>query len=294
METTTADGKQKQDGHGKPTAKTRALELLHQGVADLMSSEGWRQALEMKSKFHQYSFFNVSLILAQRPGATLVAGFRRWPSLGRYVRRGEMGIAILAPLLKKNPDNPAELVLIGFKAAFVFDVSQTDGAELPLLEAPKLLEDDTAAIRRAISDLEAFAQGERLTVSYDLGHPRALGAYRPISRTIAIKPDLPPLQRVKTLVHELAHALLHDVTDERHSAELEAESAAFLVCHELGLDTSSYSFAYLAGWTESVEQLVAAGERASKAANRILDATTSAPATPPGPAKGVVNYPPDP
>jgi antirestriction protein ArdC len=288
METTTADDKQKQDGHGKPTAKTKAIELLHQGVTDLMSSEGWRQALEMRSRLHSYSFFNVSLILAQKPDATLVAGFRRWLELGRYVRKGEKGIAILAPLLKKDKDKPNEMSLVGFRTAYVFDVSQTDGDELPLLPSPKLLEDDTSAIRHAISDLEAFAHGEGFTVSYDLSHPRALGAYRPTFKTIALKPEMPALQTLKTLVHELAHALLHDLDDERHSAELEAESAAFLVCHELGLDTSSYSFAYLAGWTESLEQLITAGERASRAADRILEVVEDACAHSPDPAKEVL------
>ena len=265
----------------KPTTHDKALELLHKGVADLMSSDGWREALEFKSKFYQYSFFNTSLILAQHPNATLVAGYRKWQELGRQVRKGEKGIAILAPLFRKlRPDeqgcgssrltDEGERMLVGFRSVYVFDVSQTEGELIPEPQRPLLLTEDSSLVGSAVGGLESFAASQELKVSFDLKHPKALGVYRPSTKAIALKPDLPPLQTLKTLIHELAHALLHDLESDRTLAELEAESCAFLVCHGLGLDTSRYSFAYLANWGESLEQLIAAGERASGAASKLL------------------------
>src|SRR5690606_35760778 len=110
-----------------------------------------------------------------------------------------------------------------------------------------------------------------ISVSWDFKHPHALGVYNPTERRIAIRVGLSHTQAFKTLCHETAHMLLHTGKEARSSAELEAETAAFLVCHALGIDTSSYSFAYLASWTDGLEDLIQAGDRASKAANQILD-----------------------
>ena len=227
----------------KPTATVKALETLHTGVAALMSSAGWQAALEMKAQFHHYSFFNTSLILNQRPNATLVAGYKRWQTLGRYVKKGEKGIAILAPLIKKDPDDPNERIVYGFKTVYVYDVEQTEGDPLPQANEPTPLEGDGEEIECALRALETFAKGEGIEVRHDFSHVSALGVYRPILQQIALHPDLSPLQRLKTLIHELAHALLHDLDTDRECAELEAESCAYLVLHLLGLDTSAYSFA---------------------------------------------------
>ena len=255
----------------KPTATEQALETLHSGVAELMSSAGWQAALEMKAQFHHYSFFNTSLILAQCPDATLVAGYKRWQKMGRYVKKGEKGIAILAPLIKKDPDDPDECVVYGFKTVHVYDIQQTEGDPLPEADTPTLLEGDGEEIENALLALETFAKGEGIEVRYDFDHVSALGVYRLALKQIALRPDLSPLQRLKTLVHELAHALLHDLITDRECAELEAESCAYLTLHSLGMDTSAYSFAYLAHWAGSLEALVAAGERAGKAAKQLLD-----------------------
>ena len=267
-------------------AYDKTLAILHQGVAELMSSAGWQQALKFRSQFYQYSFFNTSLILAQCPHASLVAGYRKWQELGRQVNKGEKGIVILAPMFRTlKPEertkhdtskiqltDQGERVLIGFRSVYVFDISQTSGPAVPEPPQASLPPTEHERIAPSICKLERFCAQEEIKLTYRLEHPKAYGRYRPATREIAIKPGLPPLQTLKTLIHELAHALLHDAEVKRTVAELEAESCAFLVCHQLGLDTSSYSFAYLANWSESLEQLIAAGEKASQAAQKITAA----------------------
>jgi len=258
--------------NGEPShnAFASALERLRTGVTDLMTGIGWRAALEFRARLHTYSFLNSSLILGQRPDATMVAGFRRWQELGRQVNRGEKGIAILAPMLRTDPNDPDKKILTGFRTVYVFDVSQTSGEPIPETPRPRQLEGDGPLVRAATNGLVHVAQQEGVTVRDDLVHPHALGAYVHASRTIRMRCDLAPVQYLKTLVHEMAHALLHDPSvDQRDLAELEAESCAFLVCHQLGLDTSAYSFAYLANWAASLEALLKSGDRACRAATHI-------------------------
>ncbi len=270
---------------------SRALELLREGVTKLMTSDAWRRALALKAAFRHYSFHNGVLIALQCPGATLVAGYRAWRRLGRHVRRGERGIAILAPVLRKRLDEltgEEHEQLVGFRTVFVFDVSQTEGAPLPEPPRPTLLTDDTRAIRALTRRVEALARSRGIAVERaPLAH--AYGRYLLDARRITLHPSLPPLQELKTLIHELAHALAHG--DGRHTShdvprlELEAESTAFIVCHALELDTSDYSFPYLAGWAESPEDLLAIGEVAARTAELILAALGS---TPSGRAVGEV------
>jgi len=252
------------------TATQAALDRLHQGVTDLMTSHGWQAALKFRSQFHSYSFFNSLLILAQRPDAQLVSGYRKWQELGRQVRKGEKGIRILAPLLRKDEHDQDTRFLIGFKEVSVFDVGQTDGDPIPATPKPVILEGDTALITSAIAALEAFCAAQGIPFDRNLEHPRALGVYRHADNSISLKPGLPKLQELKTFVHELAHALLHNPTTDRALAELEAESAAYLTLHQLGLDTSAYTFAYLANWADDVGSLIDAGHIASTAADQIL------------------------
>lgn len=255
-----------------PTLAT-ALERLRTGVTALMTSNGWRAALEFRARLHTYSFLNSSLILAQRPDATLVAGFRRWQDLGRHVSRGEKGIAILAPLLRTDPNDADSKILTGFRTVYVFDVRQTSGEPVPEPPRPQRLDGDGPLVQAATRHLTSFAAQQGISVRDDLTHPTALGAYVHATRAIRMRPDLAPLQYLKTLVHEMAHALLHDPSvDQRAHAELEAESCAYLVCHQLGLDTSAYSFAYLANWAPSLEALLQSGDRACRAATQIHQA----------------------
>ena len=257
------------------TTTAAALELLHQGTAHLMSASGWRAALALKA-FHPYSFFNVSLILSQRPDATLVAGYKRWQELGRCVREGEEGIAILAPLFRNDPDDPDGQVLCGYKRVYVYDVSQTEGEPVAAPATSRRLEGDGEAVQRALIVLEAFAVGEGFTVEHELELGQTLGAYWPTTGKISLHAVLSPLQRLKTFVCMMAHALLHDPTDSART-KLEAESCAFLVCYRLGLDTSEYRFSYLARWpNDGSEIILAAGDRASKTAERICATVVTA------------------
>ena len=247
-----------------------ALERLHAGVRELLDSKAWQEALRFKTKFYQYSFNNALLIYLQRPDASLVAGYRRWQELGRQVRKGETGIAILAPIVRRVED---EKQVVGFRSARVFDVSQTDGEPLPEVPQPVLLTDDGEAVREALVRAEAFAVARDFPVAYQELRGTALGSFSVTKRVIKVRPDLPPLQTLKTLVHELAHGLMHaapNADDKRHLVELEAESCAFLVLHELGLDTSRYTFPYLANWAEHPDELLRAGEKAAKVAAAVL------------------------
>ena len=269
----------------KPTATEKALTILHNGVQNIMTSKGWQDALAFRNKFYSYSFFNSVLIYAQRPEATYVAGYSKWKELGRQVKKGEKGISILAPLIRKpnaqelKTDPTAkenEKRLVGFRSVYVFDASQTKGEEpIPELERPALLDgyaDKSTLIDLSLCKLLSFAAQNKIETSFDLEATGALGVYYPDKKHIAVKASLPPLQKLKTFTHELAHALLHDLNSDRDTAELEAESCAYLVCNSLGLDTSQYSFAYLANWTNSLDDLIAAGDRASKAAQEITAA----------------------
>ena len=249
-----------------------ALERLHAGVTELLNSQVWQDALKFKTRFHTYSFNNALLIYLQRPDATLVAGYRRWQKLGRQVCKGETSLAILAPIICKVADEGSdekERRVVGFRSAHVFDVSQTDGEPLPEMPSPTVLEGDSPAIRAVLARVEAFAASRGLPVCYRELREGVFGLFSVTKRTITVRADLPPLQTLKTLVHELAHALLHaepKPEEKRHLCELEAESCAFLVLHELGLDTSRYTFPYLASWAENPDELLVAGEKAARAA----------------------------
>ena len=256
----------------------KALELLYDGVTTLLDSESWKEALKFRSKFHSYSFRNAYLIYLQCPTATLVAGYRRWQELGRQVRKGETSLAILAPILKKvkSEGGEEERRVVGFRTARVFDIAQTDGEPLPELPRPILLEDDSKSIQEMFQKAKAFAISKGFPVQIRDIHGGALGRFSLLDSSIALQKNLPPLQMLKTLVHELAHGLMHQgkvpTQATKHVLELEAESCAFLVLHDLGLDTSRYSFAYLASWIEKPEELLEAGERASRAAAEVVQA----------------------
>ena len=253
-----------------------AIERLHTGVTELLDSQVWQEALRFKTRFHDYSFNNALLIYLQRPDASLVAGYKRWQELGRQVRKGETSIAILAPIVRRTEgEAEGEQVreVVGFRSARVFDVSQTDGDPLPELPRPVLLRGDSEVIRSALARAEAFALSKGFPVSYQDLRGGALGSFSVVKRAIKVRADLPPLQTLKTLVHELAHGLMHadpKAGEKRHRLELEAESCAFLALYDLGLDTSRYTFPYLANWTEHPDELLGAGEKAARVAEEVL------------------------
>lgn len=212
----------------------------------------------------------------QRPDATLVAGYRHWQKLGRQVRRGEQSLEILAPIVRRaeaEAEGERAQQVVGFCSARVFDVSQTDGDPLPELPRPVLLGDDSESIRAALVRAEAFGYLKRFSGSLRRPPRRQVGSFSVTRRAITVRADLPPLQTLKTLVHELAHGLMHadpKAEEQHHRLELEAEACAFLVLHDLGLDTSRYTFPYLANWTEHPDELLKAGEKAAKVAGMVL------------------------
>lgn len=247
----------------------RAAQLLAESVTRLLDSDAYRAALTFRRRLQKrYSFRNVWLIYTQRPDASLVAGYRAWQGVGRQVKKGERGLAIYAPLTRQED---GERVVFGFRTATVFDLSQTEGEPVLELPRPELLTGGGAAIHAHRARVEAFVRAQGVTVAY-LPLARANGFYRHGTRSIVVSDALPPLQLLKTLVHEAAHALLFQDGAAYHVGELEAESCAYLVCDALALDTSRYSFPYLACWAEEPDELLAAAERACGAADAILAA----------------------
>jgi hypothetical protein len=253
----------------------RARQLLESSVADLASSEGWTRYLESRSRFHSYSFGNVVLIAWQRPGATQVAGYKAWQGMGRQVRKGERGISILAPMVRKvdhDDGSDPDRVVTGFRVVSVFDVAQTDGE--PIAEPPcKILSGEGPEGLEAA--LVAHAAAEGLTVeTVPMDGPN--GEIDRPRRTITVADRLGQAARCKTLAHELAH--WHDlgpgemVTD-RAGAEIVAESVAFVVGQAAGLDTSEYSAGYVLTWADgNVDTLKDAAGRIDRAARPILAA----------------------
>jgi antirestriction protein ArdC len=246
-----------------PSGKTDAggdsfrqvLATLEQGIAAIMNSEGFARYLRCLARFHSYSPNNVALILAQRPEATRVAGYRTWQALGRQVRRGERGIRIVVPyrtpIAPEGEEQRAETVA-GWGARCVFDIAQTEGK--PLIATPingALIGDATVA-EVVREELAGWLQerGVRLT-RQDTG--RANGYYNPRTREIAIHHQLTGIRELKTLVHEAAHFAADHCGEIRwEDAETVAESSAYVVLAHFGMDTSGYTFGYVAHWAREI------------------------------------------
>ena len=256
------------------------MEKLENGLADLFSSETYKTYLNTMSKFHNYSLNNTLLIAMQKPDAQLVAGFNAWKkNFGRHVKKGEKGIRILQPAPykvryeqeKKDPDtgkvitgmdgNPVketvEIEKPGFRVASVFDISQTEGKELPTLGVEEL----TGEVRQYDRFMEALAKTCPVAIKYEDIQGGAKGYYNLSEDYIALQKDMGQMQTVKTLIHEMSHQRLHSIeavkqTGEKKNSrtrEVEAESVAYAVCQHYGIDTSEYSFGYIAGWAGSME-----------------------------------------
>ena len=262
------------------------LASLEDGIGKLTSSDEWQRYLATMAKFHRYSFGNTMLIMFQCPEASQVAGFRKWQELGRQVRKGETAIWILAPVTVRDREHEAETgdrrtKLIGWKSVPVFDISQTDGDELP--EPVKLLDGDEPEGLYAGLTGVALSLGITSVTDADLGE--ANGTTYADGR-IEIHPDRTGLQRVKTLAHEIGHWVLGHLTAEceltRGQRELEAESVAYVVMGSLGVDSGEYTFGYVAGWAggEDAEKaqagIRASGTRIQKAVGTVLGALETA------------------
>ncbi|MBN2960303.1 MAG: DUF1738 domain-containing protein, partial [Streptococcus gordonii] len=285
------DTKEKDNVRDIPTVQTATIPLpvqgkdmdsimqsLESGVEELFTSDRYQEFLKTMAKFHNYSFNNTMLIAMQRPDATLVTSYKNWQSMGRQVMKGEKGITIIAPapykkmkekeVLDENQrpimgtdgkpkTEKVEVTVPHFKAVTVFDIAQTSGEPIQTL-APELL---TAAVQDFDSFMQAIQKISPVPIRFDEIDGNANGYYHNADKEIVIKKGLSESQTLKTAIHETAHAKLHDkeimeslgVEKDRLTKEVEAESIAYCVCSSFGLDTSDYSFPYIAGWSSSRE-----------------------------------------
>lgn len=277
-------------------------ERLEQGVKTMFTSEMYTKYLQTMSQFHNYSFNNTLLIALQKPEATLVAGYQAWQKFKRQVKRGEKGIQIIAPApirekevvekvdpvtheLILRPDGQPETeevvhVIPRFRVTTVFDVSQTYGEALPELATPELMGN--------VENYEVFMQAIRevspVPIRFDGIKGEAKGFYSNTDKEIVIREGLSESQTMKTAVHEVTHAKLHDrdIMEElgdrkdRTTKEVEAESVAYTVCQYFGLDTSDYSFPYIAGWSSDrdMKELRTSMDTIRKTAGEFIDSMT--------------------
>ena len=256
-----------ESGEKRDRKVREAVEMLDAGVEEILDGEAFKRYLAFAARFHRYSSNNSLLILVQRPNATRVAGYRKWQDLGRQVRRGEEGLRILAPIFRTIEDEDSvekARVLCSFKVVKVFDISQTEpipgSNPLPERPKPKTLHGDSKAARALSRSLLALCESEDVPISEDDAEldalsPGANGVYSRREKSILLRSNLSADGRVKTLVHELAHHLLHGdpgaTEEDRPTFEAEAEGTAYAVLSYFGIDASEYSFAYVARWAKS-------------------------------------------
>lgn len=225
------------------------LQRFEEAVAAIQDSDSFRRWLDVSSRFHEYSLGNQLLIAMQRPDATYVAGFHAWLKLGRHVLRGEKGIKILVPHVRRvaDDDGNEERRVTGFGTGYVFDVSQTDGEPLPRHDVPTL---EGEAGQELWDGLGRFAVREGVTVRIvapqDLP-TETMGYYQPATKEIVVG-AYSQRQRTKTLAHELGHHIAR--VDDRAENECIAEGIAYIVCAHFGIDTGERSFPYVAGWAK--------------------------------------------
>lgn len=264
------------------------LAELEEAYERLTSSSAYRDYLRVRAAFHAYSFQNRLLIAFQRPDASRVAGYKKWQSLGRQVRKGERGIVILAPLAKTVKDEETgerRRTVVGFTGARVFDISQTDGQPLP--EEPNWRcvsseELEVLELEEREETLCAVARGLGVLVSFeDTGS--AGGYYAPANKVIGVNSADPTAVRVRSLVHELVHALGANRREEASldyaAAELVTDAAAALVCSSLGVDTLEGTAAYLADWSDGsvdrVKRLFTLAEKYATELERLIGNVTA-------------------
>ena len=265
----------------KPGDKVKEITArLEQGIQAIFDSDRYKEFLTAMSKFHDYSLNNTILIAMQ--GGNLVKGYSQWQKeFDRHVKSGEKGIKIFAPApykVKKlvdkiDPDTrkpildsegktvkeEKEVTVPAFKVVTVFDISQTEGKEFPDLSVKPLLAD----VEQYEDFFAALEKASPVPIAFEQITNGANGYFSLTDKRIAIKEGVSELQAVKTAIHEIAHAKLHDVDlnapleeqnrIDRRSREVQAESVAYTVCQHFGLDTSDYSFGYVAGWSSGKE-----------------------------------------
>jgi len=260
-------------------------EQLEAGVKAVFESDAYKAYLNCMSKFHNYSLNNTLLIALQRPDASLCASYTSWQrDHGRQVRKGEKGIKIIAPCKykvelneKDEHGNPKTEERTGFKVVTTFDISQTDGPELPSIGVDELT-GDVSGYRKLFN---ALAEICPVPIYVEDIRDGAKGYYSDAERKIVIKGDMSQLQTIKTMIHEMAHEKLHakehldkNHPTDRRTKEVEAESIAYTICQHYGLDSSEYSFSYVAGWSsgKDTKELKNSLERIRSAANEMITA----------------------
>lgn len=277
-----------------PEQRRAEAEALHETIAEqveeLRESEQWTRFLQFAQSFHRYSLNNLLLILAQKPEATHVAGYRTWQKLGRQVRKGERGIRIFGgrdviETVENEKGEEEEQRRTRFFPVSVFDKSQTEpidpDADDPGSIAHQLTGEDPAGILEAVAD---YLTAEGWTVERE-PIPGEANGFTAIdgSRRVVVDADLSPAQAAKTALHEAAHVILHADEDpaeyvaHRGIKETEAESVAYIVAGILGLDTSRYSIGYVAGWSScDADTIKSTAARVLRAAHTLADAITEA------------------
>ena len=285
------------------TEKQRVQELtdkLEQGLQDLFNSDSYRNYLSTMSKFHNYSFNNTLLIAMQKPEATLVAGYQAWQkNFERHVNKGEKAIRILAPApykIKEERDKldpvtgemmfdengmpqkeETEVTIPAFRAVSVFDVSQTDGKPIPELEVNELL----STVEGYEDFVQALMNISPVPIAFEDIPGDSKGYFSTAEKRIAVQENMSESQTLKTMVHEVAHSRLHDKevnqsmdipVKDRNTKEVEAESVAFTVCQHFGIDTSDYSFGYIAGWSSgrNMKELKSSLDTIRKTASELI------------------------
>ena len=227
----------------QPTAANQGHERLVEAVAGIVTGADWAAMLAVAARFHRYSPANVLMVLRQAPEATRVAGYATWKRLGRQVKRGERGITIWAPVWREED---GRRVVGGYRLVKVFDISQTDGPDLPEVLPAQL--DDCCGAELLDAVGEAIASRGFELRDGSCGGANGLTDYA--ARLVVVEPRLKEAARLKTLVHELAHVELHQMDGRgREVKEIEAESVAHLTCATLGVVTDAYSFPYVARWS---------------------------------------------
>lgn len=292
------------DLNGKNNAERmkEITDRLEAGIQALFESEQYKAYLTAMSKFHNYSFNNTLLIAMQKPDASLVAGFGKWrDDFERHVKKGEKGIKILAPspykvkkqMEKIDPSTQKpvigadgkpvteerEIEIPAFRVVTVFDVSQTEGKEIPDIAVSEL----TGSVEQYQDFFAALEKTSPVPIAFENIEGGAHGYYHLEEKRIAIDEGMSELQTLKTAIHEIAHAKLHAIDKDapateqadrpdRRTREVQAESVAYAVCQHYGLDTSDYSFGYVAGWSSGRElsELKASLETIRKAANELI------------------------
>lgn len=285
------------------TEKQRVQELtdkLEQGLQDLFNSDSYCNYLRTMSKFHNYSFNNTLLIAMQKPEATLVAGYQAWQkNFERHVNKGEKAIRILAPApykIKEERDKldpvtgemmfdengmpqkeETEVTIPAFRAVSVFDVSQTDGKPIPELEVNELL----STVEGYEDFVQALMNISPVPIAFEDIPGDSKGYFSTAEKRIAVQENMSESQTLKTMVHEVAHSMLHDKevnqsmdipVKDRNTKEVEAESVAFTVCQHFGIDTSDYSFGYIAGWSSgrNMKELKSSLDTIRKTASELI------------------------